>query len=116
MRAWNYAAQNDFRVEACRRLGIHAVTARQVGPLFQQFLEIAKSGGAGHSPARSRREALHRCILLGFSDRVAKRLDSGTLRCELVHGGRGVLTRESVVQQSPLMVVAEIREVEGKKR
>src|SRR5262249_1177742 len=27
MRAWNYAAKNDCRLEACRRLGIHAVTA-----------------------------------------------------------------------------------------
>jgi ATP-dependent helicase HrpB len=114
MRAWSYAAQNDFRVEACRRLGIHAVTARQVGPLFQQFLEIAKREGLDTAPHEVAEEALHRCILLAFSDRVAKRLDSGTLRCELVHEGRGVLTRESVLQQSPLMVVAEIREVEGK--
>ena len=27
MRAWNYAAQNQFRLDACRKLGIHAVTA-----------------------------------------------------------------------------------------
>jgi ATP-dependent helicase HrpB len=32
----------------------------------------------------------------------------------VVHGRRGVLARESVVQNSPLMVTAEIREVEGK--
>ena len=51
---------------------------------------------------------------LGFSDRVARRLDSGTLRCELVHGRRGTLARESVVQHSPLLVAAEVREVEGK--
>jgi ATP-dependent helicase HrpB len=37
------------------------------------------------------------------------------LRCELVHGRRGVLARESKVQ-SPLLVVAEIREVEGRDR
>ena len=43
MRAWNYAAKNQFRLDACRRLGIHAVTARQVGPLFEQFLRIAKA-------------------------------------------------------------------------
>src|SRR5262249_38907916 len=46
--------------------------------------------------------------------RVAHRLDHGTLRCELVHGRRGVLARESVVQHAPLFVAAEIREVEGK--
>jgi ATP-dependent helicase HrpB len=36
------------------------------------------------------------------------------LRCELVHGRRGVLARESAVQQSPLFVAAEIREIEGR--
>jgi len=41
-------------------------------------------------------------------------VDSGTLRCELVHNRRGVLARESVVQSSPLLVAGEIREVESK--
>jgi ATP-dependent RNA helicase HrpB len=114
MRAWNYAANNQFRVEACRRLGIHAVTARQVGPLFEQFLRIAKNEGLDVKPREIKDEALQKCILIGFSDRVARRLDSGTLRCELVHNRRGELARESAVQHSPLFVVAEVREVEGK--
>ena len=114
MRAWNYAVKNQYRVDACRRLGIHAVTARQVGPLFDQFLRIAKSEGLDTQPREIKDEALQKCILIGFSDRVARRLDQGTLRCELVHNRRGVLARESVVQPSPLLVVAEVREVEGR--
>ena len=102
MRAWNYAAQNDFRLEACRRLGVHAATARQVGPLFQQFLDLARREGLDTAQREVPDEALQKCILLGFSDRVARRLDSGTLRCELVHGRRGVAGPESVVQHSPL--------------
>ena len=50
MRAWNYAAKNDFRIEACRRLGIHSVTARQVGPLLRQFLDIARREGLDVEP------------------------------------------------------------------
>jgi ATP-dependent RNA helicase HrpB len=114
MRAWNYAVKNQFRVDACRRLGIHAVTARQVGPLFDQFLRIAKNEGLDTQPREIKDEALQKCILIGFSDRVAHRLDQGTLRCELVHNRRGVLARESAVQHSPLFVAAEIREVEGR--
>lgn len=114
MRAWNYAARNQFRLEACRRLGIHMVTARQVGPLFQQFLDIARKEGLATEPIEVPDEALQKCILIGFSDRVARRVDLGTLRCDLVHGRRGVLARESAVQNSPLLVPAEIREVEGK--
>ncbi len=114
MRAWNYAVRNDCRMEACRRLGIHSMTARQVGPLFQQFLEIARRESLDATQRDVPEEALQKCILLGFSDRVARRLDSGTLRCELVHGRRGVLTRESIVQKSALFVAAEVHEVEGR--
>jgi ATP-dependent helicase HrpB len=114
MRAWTYAAKNQFRLDACRRLGIHAVTARQVGPLFDQFIRIAEREGLDVKPREVRDEALQKCILIGFSDRVARRLDQGTLRCELVHNRRGVLARESAVQHSPLFVAAEVREVEGR--
>jgi ATP-dependent helicase HrpB len=114
MRAWNYASKNNFQMNACRRLGVHMVTARQVGPLLQQFLEIARREGLDAAPCEIPDEALLKCILMGFSDRVARRVDSGTLRCDLVHGRRGVLARESAVQNQPLLVAAEVREVEGK--
>ena len=116
MRAWSFAFNNQFRMDVCRKLGIHAVTAKQVGPLFDQFLRIAKDEGLDIKPNEVKDENLQKCILIGFSDRVARRLDQGTLRCELVHGRRGVLARESKVQQSPLFVVAEIREIEGRDR
>jgi ATP-dependent helicase HrpB len=114
MRAWNFAVKSQFRVDVCRRLGIHAVTARQVGPLFEQFLRIAKDEGLDVTPREVQDEALQKCILIGFSDRVARRVDEGTLRCELVHGRRGVLARESRVQHSPLFVATEIREIQGR--
>lgn len=111
MRAWNFAAQQNFQLDACKRLGIHALTARQVGPLLQQFLRIAAREDLDVTPREVPDEALQKCLLIGFSDRVARRLDQGTLRCELVHGRRGVLARESSVRHSPLIVMAEIREV-----
>ena len=116
MRAWNYAAKNQFRMDLCRKLGIHSVTARQVGPLLEQFLRIAKAEGLDTQPREVKEEALQKCILIGFSDRVGRRLDEGTLRCEMVHGRRGVLARESKVQHSPVFVAAEIREIEGRDR
>ena len=116
MRAWSFAFNNQFRIDACRKLGIHAVTAKQVGPLFDQFLRVSKDEGLDTRPHEVKDEALQKCILIGFSDRVARRLDQGTLRCELVRGRRGVLARESRVQHSSLFVVAEIREVEGRDR
>ncbi len=113
MRAWRYADRNGYNLERCRRLGIHAQSARQVGPLFEQFLNIAKREGLDTSEKRAATDAIQRCILLGFSDHVGRRLDAGTLRCELAHGRRGVLARESVAQNSPLLVVTEVHEIQS---
>ena len=113
MRAWRYAERNGYDIERCRRLGVHAQAARQVGPLFEQFLKIAAAEGLDVSEKPVLPGTLERCVLVGFSDHVAKRLDAGTLRCELVHGRRGVLARESIVRKAPLLVVSEVREVES---
>jgi ATP-dependent helicase HrpB len=112
-RAWDTARSAGFRLEVCRGLGIHAGTARQVGSLWEQFLDIARREGLDTEADDGSDEALRRCILVGFSDRVARRLDTGTLRCELVHRRRGTLARESVVADVPLLVAAEIREVQS---
>ena len=114
MRAWQFADHNNYSVEACRRLGVHAQGARQVGPLFKQFLEIADKEGLDVAEKKIDGVAVRKCVLAGFSDQLAKRLDGGTLRCELVHNRRGVLARESAMQQATLLVVGEVSEVEGR--
>jgi ATP-dependent helicase HrpB len=113
MRAWRYADRNGYDFGRCKRLGIHAQGARQVGPLYEQFMRIAEREGLDVSERQTTNAAIQRCVLVGFSDHLAKRLDVGTLRCELVHGRRGVLARESVVT-APLFVATEIAEVQGK--
>jgi ATP-dependent helicase HrpB len=111
--AWRYAERNGYDSDRCRRMGIHAQAARQVAPLFEQFLRIAAAEGLDISEKPVAPASVQRCVLVGFSDHLAKRLDAGTLRCELVHGRRGVLARESVVQKAPLFVASEVREVES---
>ncbi|KXU35827.1 helicase [Cephaloticoccus primus] len=145
VRAWEAAQRAGFDLGFCRELGIHAQAARQVGPLYEQFLKIARaaantawerdyprsdgrhsrtgsadgvSGDAAAAAVPAETAAgdsdLRKCVLAGFSDQVARRLDSGTLRCELVHGRRGLLARESVCQRAALMVIGEITEVGGR--
>lgn len=114
MRAWRYADKVNYALEACQRLGIHAQGARQVRPLFEQFLAIAKKEGLDVSEREMDGTAVRKCVLAGFSDQLAKRLDGGTLRCELVHNRRGLLARESCIPKAPLLVAAEICEIEGR--
>src|ERR1044071_9799721 len=112
MRAWRAAQDSGFEAERCRRLGINSQAARQVGPLFEQFLRIAAEEKLDIAEKPMDRAAVQRCLLVAFPDHLAKRLD-GSQRCELVHGRRGTLTGESVVK-APLFIVAEAREVESR--
>jgi ATP-dependent helicase HrpB len=112
MRAWEYAQRNGYDPERCRGIGIHPQAARQVAPLFEQFLGIAEAEGLDISEKPLDAAAVQRCVLVGFSDHLARRSDVGSLRCELVHNRRGVLARESVVK-APLLVASEVREVES---
>jgi ATP-dependent helicase HrpB len=114
MRAWRYADRNNYSMDACRRLGIHAQSARQVGPLFEQFVEIAAAEGLDASEKRVDGVAVRKCVLAGFPDHLARRLDASTLRCDLVHGRRGLLARESAIGKAALLVAAEITEVGGR--
>jgi len=114
MRAWRYADKANYNPDACRRLGIHVQGVRQVGPLFEQFLEIAQDEGLDITEKRIDGVAVRKCVLVGFSDHLARRLDKGTLRCELVHKRRGVLARESCIDEAPLLVSAEITEIESR--
>ena len=116
MRAFEYAITNQFRVDALRKAGINGIAARQVEPLHEQFLRIAKEQGLDVQAREVPNEFLRKCILIGFSDRVGRRLDEGTPRFALVHGRRGTLARESVVRESRFLVAAEVQELGGRQR
>jgi len=122
--AFKFARENRFSVEACRRRGIHAVTAQQVEQTWRQILDSARAhlGPLAAKPDESRpaetkpapAESLQRCLLAGFIDQLCVRKDQGTLDCLLTEGRSGALVRESVVTKSPLLVAASIREIAGK--
>lgn len=114
MRAFSYAAQHDFRIEALRPLAIHAEAARQVRKLFEQFLDIARGEKLDIEERSPGDEAIARSVLAAFADQVARRRSGGTLVCDIVHGRRGQLARSSVAQDSRLIVAAEINEIEGR--
>ena len=108
------AAELRFDPDACDRLGVHAQGALQAERAAQQFLRIARAQGLPVGEAPADPAAVRRCLLLGFGDRVAVRLDAGTLRCAVVHGRRGELRRESCVRDARLLVAAEMEEVQAR--
>jgi len=113
MRAFRYAENSRFDGQRCSRLGINAGAAREAAQLSEQFLAIARDEGLDLQGGDAKPGAIQRCVLAGFPDQVAVRLDAGTLRCGLVHARRGVLARESAVHDTRLLVASEIREIES---
>ncbi|MEO6182283.1 MAG: ATP-dependent helicase C-terminal domain-containing protein, partial [Verrucomicrobiota bacterium] len=136
IRAYQFAQQNNFNIEICRRYGINSQAAKQVEQTFDQIARVAeqqrlvenrglKTEGAEttkeFSPAENSKlklqnsdDPLLRCLLTGFVDQLCQRRDQGTLDCDLLEGRTGTLMRESVVQNSKLFVAASIREVPGR--
>lgn len=134
LRAQQFARNVGFSVEACRRSGIHAATARQVEDTYRQLMHVARREGlvprddapvttpegaaartgAGDLSAPGDPEALERCLVAGFVDQLCQRRNMGTLECWVAGGREGALARESVVQDAALLVAASIREVSGR--
>ncbi len=111
LRAWDAARAANFERESCVRLGVNGLAAREAGQLAQQLLRgVASrvSTGAGIEA-----ETFAKVMLTGFSDQVARRTSLGGLACDVVGGRRGQLPKESLVR-TPLLVAAEVREIEGR--
>ena len=113
LRAFSVARRSSFDPARCRPLGIHAQSARQAAQLAAKFEDIAHGEGLDLSDNPPPEHAMEKCMLAAFPDHLARRLDRGTLRCEMVHGRRGTLARESVVT-SELLVAGEITEIGGR--
>ncbi len=111
-RAWRYAVKNAYDPGRCRSLGIHASGCRQVTLLEAQFRSLL--GANDQKQSTPPVSSLARCVLAGFADHVAARVDRGTLRCALTRGRRALLARDSVARDADLLVAAEIREIDGK--
>lgn len=108
------AAELRFDPDACERLGVHGLSARQADQAARQFQRIAEGQRLPVNAEPAPSDAVRRCVLLGFSDRLAVRLDAGTLRCAVVHGRKGELRRESAVRSARLIVAAEIDEIQAR--
>ena len=110
------ARKKNFNFGFCKQWGIHAQATLMADRLASQFLRIAKAQGLDDTRSSAstipRADAIRRCLLIGFNDHLAIRLDQGTLRCAIVHGRKGELRRQSAIRNTRLLVAAEVDEIE----
>ncbi|MFN0130202.1 MAG: ATP-dependent helicase HrpB [Verrucomicrobiales bacterium] len=114
LRGWEAARAVKFERDACQSLGVNGLTAREAGQLARQLLRsgLGAADVAANHPLTP--ESFAKALLTGFSDQVARRTSAGSLACDVVGGRRGQIPKESLLRQAPLVIAAEIREVEGR--
>lgn len=116
MAAWEAALNERFDMRFCQEIGVHAQSSRQVLKIANQLSQYAEASGLmesleGQEAVLSKDEAVRKCLLFGFPDRVCRRLDRGTLRCTMVGKRRGDLARESLIGSCELFVACEVNEI-----
>ncbi|MFA7004058.1 MAG: ATP-dependent RNA helicase, partial [Verrucomicrobiia bacterium] len=79
VRAFNWAKQRNFSLDACRRASIHALTAGSVEDTWEQLLDICEKSGIRGEDGKFTDDDLLKCVLAGFVDHLARRVDKGTL-------------------------------------
>ncbi len=109
--ALHQAERAHFSRDACSRLGISGVAARDVWRTFRALVAAGRRHGLGASRGVRDTEGFLMSVLLAFPDHLARRCDSGSLMCELRGGKRGELARVSTVRGHDLLVAGEMREV-----
>ena len=103
------ARKSGFSQEACQALGIHAGAARDISRAANDYLDML-SDKSLQDQQQSDLNFL-KILLRIFPDRLARRLDRGTLLCELQGRKRAELARTSLVRDEALFLAGEIREV-----
>lgn len=109
--AWQRVMSSGGGMSFCREWGIHGVSLQQAMRVHQQLSRLIERE---KSPEVIDPEGFGKSLLTGYADQLGHRLDRGTLRCQLVHGRRGILQKDTIVEDAPLFVAAEVSERELK--
>ena len=105
MELFDEAARSRFDRGVCQRLGLDAGALRAVERARRL---LARAIGAGKDGGEMDPEALLRCVLAGFPDRVVRRRAPGSPRGIMVGGSGIVLDPASVVRDEELFVAVDL--------
>ncbi len=99
------ARENSFSQDFCKTYGIHSTNARKAFAYAADFYRLARSIFKGDFVELTSSEAIAKCVLLAYPDRVCKRLNLGTLACRLA-GGIGCEVRKTSKRYAKDLFVA----------
>lgn len=106
---WNRVMRERDPGAFCRQWGIHAVSLFKAQQVFRQLQALLQ---VNEEDVPMTKEAFACCVLAGFVDCLAMRVDRGSLNCRLSHRRRGELARRSLVHEASLVVASGLQERE----
>jgi ATP-dependent helicase HrpB len=112
MRAFYKAQSLNFDPQACSQYGLHARAAQETSRTLQQLLRLLPR--VNPETENDSPEALARCLLAAFSDHLGVETGSGSRVYQLAAGYKGHLEKSAHLKPPPLLVAAEIAEIQGK--
>lgn len=114
IRAFIHAEAVRFAPDSCMPYGIHVRACMEAARSRDQFLRLAQRAGLPLNDQVASPEALARTLLAAFSDHLGCETARGSRVYELTGGYRGHLAKEAHLKPPPLLVAAEIIEIQGK--
>jgi len=112
-RAFQRAEETDFDAGACAQFGVNGQACRQVQQNMRLFGRAAERAGLKGKRGGSS-DALVKCLVVAFFDRVALRRNEAGPGCAMAGQRRVELDGFSTVRQAGLLVALEACEVEDR--
>lgn len=113
MRAFDKAHSLNFDPQACGPWGIHARAAYEAMRSADQLLRLG-ARSSRRDESTSSPEALAKCLLSAFSDHLGVETSSGSRVYALAAGYKGHLDKDAHIKPPPMLVAAEVAEIQGK--
>lgn len=123
IRSFELALKNRFSIDVCRSYGIHAQAARTGYQVFLKLIQACQKNGLMSDTSLNIDAVfdinehilndLRRTLFFGFPDHLARRIDHGTLKCEIAAREICEIAGDSIVQHSTLIFYATLRQTQS---
>lgn len=104
------AQDKDFAPSELRAQGLDPGAVQAVERVRRQLSRIAERSAKRPTSIEAAEEELHRCVLAGYPDRVARRRRPNSRELLLFGGGQAQLAETSVVREPELLVAVDAEE------
>lgn len=105
--------ENRFDEKICRKFNVNISALNQVLRTQTFFLQVCRKFGMHSRDTSNDPRLLSQAILISYIDHLARRRDQGTLQCDLAHGRRGELEKDSMAKGGKFLIPTTIRELKS---